>query len=201
MDPVPRGGAGTAPAGDEMRGVASGGGLTTVGHGTLSGDAFTRLLAGAGVELLVDVRSTPGSRRNPQFGRAVLEQALPAAGIAYRWEPDLGGRRRPVPGSPNTALRDDGFRGYADHMETPAFAAALDRVLRDAGHRLTAVMCAESVWWRCHRRLVADAVVLLHRRPVVHLFHDGRVVAHVPAPEARVVDGRLRYDVDVPAEG
>lgn len=201
MEPVPRGVSGTAPAGAELHDVAPGGGLLTVGHGTLPGDVFTRLLAGVGVELLADVRSTPGSRRNPQFGRAVLEQVLPAAGIAYRWEPDLGGRRRPAPGSPNTALRDDGFRGYADHMATPAFAAALDRVLRDAEHGITAVMCAESVWWRCHRRLIADAVVLLHRRPVANLFHDGRVVAHVPAPEARVVDGRLRYDVEVPAEG
>lgn len=198
MPPLPRSPTRTGPAGP--RDVQPGG-LLTVGHGTLPGDAFTRLLAGAQVGLLADVRSTPGSRRHPQFGRAVLERVLPAAGIAYRWEPDLGGRRRAVPGSPNTALRDEGFRGYADHMDTPAFAEAVDRVLRDAERTLAAVMCAESVWWRCHRRLIADAVVLLHRRPVAHLFHDGRVVPHVPAPEARVVGGRLRYDVERPAEG
>lgn len=179
MDPLPR------PSG----------GLLTVGHGTLAGGELRALLAGAGVELVVDVRMFPGSRRNPQFSREVLEEELPAAGIAYRWERDLGGRRRPHAGSPHRALRDESFRAYADHMETPEFAAALDRVLGDADRVMTVVMCAESVWWRCHRRLIADAVVLLHHRPVAHLFHDARVVLHVPAPEARVDDGRIVYDV------
>jgi uncharacterized protein (DUF488 family) len=173
--------------------------LLTVGHGTLAAEAFVALVAGAGVERVVDVRSYPGSRRNPQFGREAMAAWLPEAGVAYDWAPDLGGRRKVVPGSPNVALRHEGFRAYADHMATPAFAAALDRLLAEvadpAGAR-TAVMCAESVWWRCHRRLLADAAVLLRQVPVLHLVHDGRLAPHAPTPAARVDGDRLVYDAD-----
>src|SRR5690606_37919806 len=134
--------------------------LFTVGHGTLDGQAFVDLLRGAGVELVVDVRRFPGSRRNRQFGRDVLAATLHDAGIAYRWEERLGGRRKGVPESRNTALRNDSFRAYADHMGTPAFADAISEVLDESSRFRTAVMCSESVWWRCHRRLVADFVVL-----------------------------------------
>ena len=172
--------------------------LRTVGHGTLTADELGRLVAGAGVEILVDVRSFPASRRHPQFRREAMERWLPDAGVAYRWEPRLGGRRRPAPESPHGALRVAAFRGYADHMETPEFRDALDELLTDVDARPTTVMCAESLWWRCHRRLLADAVVLLRGTPVEHLFHDGRLEAHRPTPEARVDGRRLVYDGDDP---
>lgn len=171
--------------------------LLTVGHGTLDERPFADLLGGAGVQLVVDVRTHPGSRRNPQFGRDLLAEWLPAAGVAYRWEPRLGGRRRPRPATPHRALRHEGFRGYADHMETTDFRAALDEVL--AEEATTAVMCSESVWWRCHRRLVADAATLLEGREVRHLFHDGRLALHAPTEGVRVDGDRLVYDVGVDA--
>ena len=168
--------------------------LLTVGHGTLPGEAFVALLRDVGVELVVDVRRYPGSRRHPQFGREPLAAALRAAGVAYRWEQALGGRRSPAPDSPNAALRNAAFRGYADHMSTSMFRAALDRVLTEAATRTTAVLCAESLWWRCHRRLIADAAVLAHGVKVVHLGHDGRLTEHAPTDAARTVDGRVVYD-------
>ncbi len=168
--------------------------LHTVGHGTLEADELARLLAAAGIELVVDVRSHPGSRRHPQFGRIAMERWLPEHGLAYTWEPALGGRRSPRPDTPHHALTVPAFRGYADHMTTPECAGALDRVLADAAARPTTVMCAESVWWRCHRRLLADAAVLLRHERVLHLFHDGRVAEHHPMEEARVEGGHLVYD-------
>ena len=172
--------------------------LRTVGHGTLMVDELARLVAGAGVEMIVDVRSFPASRRHPLFRREAMERWLPDAGVAYRWEPRLGGRRRPAPDSPHGALRVAAFRGYADHMETAEFRDALDDLLAEAAARPTTVMCAESLWWRCHRRLLADAAVLLRRASVEHLFHDGRLEAHRPMPEARVDGDRLLYDGDEP---
>jgi len=178
--------------------------LVTIGHGTLGQDEFLRLLADASVQELVDVRSHPGSRQVPHFGRETMEEWMPPAGVRYRWEPALGGRRRSTGRSPNVALRHPSFRSYADHMAASAFREALTRVADDASERVVAVMCAESVWWRCHRRLIADAAVLLHGVDVRHLFHDGRLTEHRPSPEARIVDldGRptLVYDVgaDVP---
>jgi uncharacterized protein (DUF488 family) len=168
--------------------------LLTVGHGTLPEDEFAALVTGAGIELVVDIRTHPGSRRNPQFSQAAMERWLPEHGVAYQWEPGLGGRRKPRPDTPHTALTVPMFRGYADHMETYEFSAALDDVLEQAAARPTAVMCAESVWWRCHRRLVADATVLLRGEPVLHLMHDGRLHEHRPIPEARVDGARLVYD-------
>jgi uncharacterized protein (DUF488 family) len=168
--------------------------VLTVGHGTLSADELARVLGDAGVELVVDVRSFPASRRHPQFRREAMELWLPDSGVDYRWEPRLGGRRRTRPDSPHSALRVPAFRGYADHMETREFAAALDEVLASAEHQRTAVMCAESVWWRCHRRLLADPAVLLRGASVQHLFHDGRLAAHRPTPEARVDGPRVVYD-------
>lgn len=168
--------------------------LRTVGHGTLTAGGLARLLTDAGVEELVDVRSFPASRRHPQFRREAMESWLPEAGVVYRWEPRLGGRRRPSPESPHGALRVAAFRGYADHMETAEFRDALDELLTETAARPTAVMCAESLWWRCHRRLLADAAELLHGVSVEHLFHDGRLETHLPMPEARVDGDRLVYD-------
>lgn len=130
------------------------------------------------MRLVVDVRRFPGSRRHPHFRRGEMAVWLSEAGVDYRWEEDLGGRRPAAEDSPNTGLRDAGFRGYADHMRTPVFRAGLARVLTEAARRPTAVLCAESVWWRCHRRLLADAAVLLHDAQVAHLSHDGRLHPH-----------------------
>ena len=162
--------------------------LLTIGHGTLGSEELAELLASAGVELVVDIRSAPGSRRHPHFGRDQMQRWLPAAGIDYRWEKDLGGHRRPVAGSANAALRHPAFRGYADYMATGSFAAGLARLLDDAAARSTAAMCAETLWWRCHRRLVADAAVLLEGAAVSHLGHDGRQSAHRVTEGARIAE-------------
>lgn len=169
--------------------------LLTVGHGTLSRDALATLLRSAGVELVADVRSFPGSRRHPQVNREALGVWLPQEGIAYRWWPSLGGFRQPRPDSPNAGLRNLSFRGYADHMESPEFQQALDSLLSEAQHKLTATMCSETLWWRCHRRLLADAVQLTRAITVVHLTHDGRLQAHRPTDGARPVGPTVRYGV------
>ena len=168
--------------------------LLSVGHGTLPAEGLSTLLAQAGVQRLVDVRTAPGSRRHPHFGRVEMSRWVAAAGIDYRWEPDLGGWRKPLPDSPNTALRHSGFRGYADHMATPVFAAALDRLLAEAIEKTTAAMCSETLWWRCHRRLLADAAVLTRGAQVLHLGHDGRMTTHRPTDGARVDGGIVVYD-------
>ena len=173
--------------------------VRTVGHGTLAADDFAALLTAAGVGSVVDVRRYPGSRRHPQFGRPAMEAWLPDHGLGYRWLPALGGRRTPAPDSPNTALRNDQFRGYADHMASEEFATGVEELLGVAAGApvagSVAVMCAEAVWWRCHRRLLADHLVAVRGVAVRHLFHDGRLADHRPSPEARVVDDRLVYDV------
>jgi uncharacterized protein (DUF488 family) len=168
--------------------------LLTVGHGAASQDAFVELLREAGVRRLVDVRRFPGSRRHPHVARDRLAEWLPAAGVDYRWEEALGGRRRPALDSPHVALRDESFRGYADHMATAPFLEALDALLADADAEPTACLCAESLWWRCHRRLIADAAVLLRGAEVLHLLHDGRLVPHVPTEGVRRDGGLLVYD-------
>jgi uncharacterized protein (DUF488 family) len=172
--------------------------LLTIGHGTLGQAELTSLLRGGGVELLVDVRTAPGSRRHPHVARAALEQWLPEAGIAYEWEPRLGGWRKADPASPNTALRNESFRGYADYMRSEAFWAALDEVLAMAAARSTAFMCSESVYWRCHRRLIADAAVIGRNARVSHLGHDGRLSPHELTAGAREEDGRPVYDIGAP---
>lgn len=173
--------------------------LHTVGHSTRGREEFIDLLRAAGVTLLVDVRRHPRSRRHPHFSREALSRALDEAGIAYRHEEDLGGHRAPVPGSPNTAWREEAFRGYADHMATAAFQAALGRVL--AAPPGTAVMCAEADPLHCHRRLLADALVARGAR-VVHLLAPGRSSEHAFHPRARVApDGGLTYPASPPRQG
>ncbi|MGH9291582.1 MAG: DUF488 family protein [Acidimicrobiales bacterium] len=169
--------------------------LLTVGHGTLPAEKFAALLAGPQVQLLVDVRSVPASRRHPHFARAELGSWLPEAGVAYRWEQALGGFRRARADSPNVALVHPSFRGYADWMDGEAFVAALSGVLGEAASARTTVMCSESLWWRCHRRLIADAAVLLHDAEVDHLFHDGRLSPHRLTSGVRVEGARLVYDI------
>jgi uncharacterized protein (DUF488 family) len=170
--------------------------LLTVGHGPEDRTALAARLRGAAVGLVVDVRRFPGSRSNPDVRRGALEEWLPAAGIGYRWEARLGGRRRLPPGGPVA----DGwwtvaqFAAYAAHTRTAEFAAALDEVLAEAATGTVAVMCSESVWWRCHRRLVADVAVLARGVPVSHLMPDGRLAEHRPSEGAvRGDDGLVRW--------
>lgn len=168
--------------------------LLTFGHGTATQEQITALLHDAEVELLVDVRTAPGSRRNPHVARAELARWLPDAGIAYRWEPDLGGFRKAAPDSPDVVWRNTSFRGYAGYARTEAFTKALDRVLQEAATRRTAVMCSESVWWRCHRRIIADVAACARGVDVRHLMHGGSLVPHEVTAGARLVDGLLVYD-------
>jgi uncharacterized protein (DUF488 family) len=170
--------------------------LRTVGHGTAAREELAELLLGAGIERVVDVRTAPGSRRHPQFRREAMAGWLPEAGIGYRWERALGGWRKPDPASTvNHVLRHPGFRGYADYMRTPPFWAALDGLLADAAEVPTAALCSESLWWRCHRRLLSDAAVLVRGVEVLHLGHDGRVEPHRPTDGVRRDGDLLAYDV------
>ena len=166
----------------------------TVGHGTRSIDEFLSLLRGAGVRHLVDVRSFPGSRRHPQFGKDALAASLSSQGIAYEWKKELGGFRKPRRGSRHTALTSAGFRGYADHMETDEFRAARDWLMRASTETPTAVMCAESLWWKCHRRMLSDALVAAGCG-VRHIMSGGRIDPHRPHPAARLEGGAPVYDV------
>jgi uncharacterized protein (DUF488 family) len=179
--------------------------LLTYGHGTESSERTVAILRAARVCSLVDIRTAPGSRRHPQFTGAAMEEWLPAAGIAYRWEKRLGGFRRPGPDNPDVVWREDMFRGYAEHMRSPDFLSAVDAVLAEAelaeaepaesGTRRTVVMCSESLWWRCHRRLLADFAVVARGVRVRHLMHDGRLEEHRPTPGLRLRDdGLLVYD-------
>jgi uncharacterized protein (DUF488 family) len=145
----------------------------------------------------VDVRRFPGSRRHPHVARDQLEQWLPAAGVAYRWEPRLGGRRRSDPDEAEVDVwwQVQAFRAYAAHNRTDDFRSALDELLTGATQSRTAVMCSETVWWRCHRRLISDVAVLLHDVDVQHLGHDRRLSPHRPAVGARITAEGLVYDL------
>lgn len=168
--------------------------LLTVGHGAASEDDFRQLLQAAGVASVVDVRIGPGSRKHPHFGKDSLAARLPAAGIGYRWEQRLGGFRKLPDGSPDLALRNLSFRAYAAHMRSAEFGAALGQVIDEAAGQRTAIMCSETVWWRCHRRLIADHVVLLEGVDVGHLMPPGRTMPHKPTAGVRVAGGQLVYD-------
>ncbi len=167
--------------------------IFTVGHSTRTEQELLALLGDANVQTLADVRAIPSSRRNPQYNRASLNRWLPAAGIEYVHLPELGGRRAPLKDSPNRAWRERAFQGYADHLGSPEFAAGLRRLERLARDRRTTVMCAEALWWRCHRRLIADALTVRGWR-VEHLGIGERPVVH-ELPEFAVLqpDGRLIY--------
>ena len=170
--------------------------LWTVGHGTRTTDDLVAVLRSADVRRVVDVRRHPGSRRQPHLGRSVLEADLPAAGIAYEWAGEtLGGRRSRTAASRHPAWRNPSFQGYADHMDTAEFRAAFSVLLDGLPTAAPmAVMCSETVWWRCHRRLLADAAVLLGVE-VVHLLSADNHAAHVLHPEVRRgEDGWPVYD-------
>jgi uncharacterized protein (DUF488 family) len=172
--------------------------LLTVGHGARTAEELASLLNGAAVDLVLDIRRYPSSRRHPQFDRGALECWLPERGLSYRWEERLGGRRPPARESPNHGLTNASFRAYADYMASAEFVVGMETLLGVAAARRTAVLCAESLWWRCHRRLVADAATLLHGSTVTHLLPDCRDQAHQPTPCARRDGATLTYP---PAQG
>jgi uncharacterized protein (DUF488 family) len=175
--------------------------LFTIGHGARDIDPFLDLLEGAGIRQLVDVRTAPGSRKHPQFGKDALEAALRQRGIGYVWKgKELGGWRRTRPDSRHTGITSAGFRGYADHMETEEFRRALRWLMDSADQTPTAAMCAESVWWRCHRRMLADAVVAVGGE-VRHIMDGERVQPHRLHPAARIEDGAPVYDRPVEDTG
>ena len=168
----------------------------TVGHSTRSSAGLAAALAPYGIEAVADVRRFPGSRRLPQFAAPALRASLEEHGLSYVWIPALGGRRRALPDSVNTAWRYEAFRGYADHLASEEFADGLFELLMAARSLRTAIMCAEVLWWRCHRRLIADVLTALGAR-VVHIRDERNATTHAIAPPARLVNGRLRYDATV----
>ena len=167
--------------------------IWSFGHGARPLEEFLATLREADIEALADVRLAPGSRRHPQFGAHALEAALRDIGIMYLHLPELGGRRDPRADSPHRALRVAAFRGYADHMSTAEFTRGYERLTSLGGESRTAFMCAETLWWRCHRRLIADRLTL-NGWAVTHLFAPGKSERHVLWNAARTLDGHLVYD-------
>ena len=167
--------------------------LWTIGHSIRPWEAFVAILREAEIAAVADIRRFPGSRRHPHYAGTAMAHELPAIGIDYVPMPELGGRRRPDPDSPNTAWRNAAFRGYADYMRTPEYAAARDRLAELAMQRRTAMLCAEAVWWRCHRGLVADDFKS-RGWEVIHLLALGRSEQHPYTSAAHLDDaGRLSY--------
>ena len=174
--------------------------LLTFGHGEASQSQLMKLLSAAEVGLVVDVRRFPGSRRHPHVAQEEIQQWLPAGGVDYRWEQRLGGRRR-VPRDNKGSdpwWQVEAFRAYASHTRTEEFVAATHDLIADVSARpeqRVALMCSESLWWRCHRRLIADVMVLLCEEHVRHLGHDGKLTDHITSAGARICSDGLRYDV------
>lgn len=179
MSPVPSGPTVSSP-------------IFTIGHSTRPFDELVDLLRAHGVTQLADIRTVPKSRRHPHFAIESLSATLPAAGITYRHFPGLGGLRKPKADSINSGWRNEGFRGYADYMQTPAFNEAIDDLIAFAQAGTTAIMCAESVWWRCHRQLTADALVA-RGIEVRHILSAAPADAHKLTDFARVANGRVTY--------
>jgi uncharacterized protein (DUF488 family) len=170
--------------------------IWTIGHSTRTIDEFISLLQANQIRLLVDVRSLPGSKRYPQFNKEALADSLGKTGIQYEHFPELGGRRKAKPESKNTAWRNASFRGYADYMETEEFRKGVERLLdlaADAGP--TAIMCAEAVWWRCHRSLISD-YLKARGIEVLHIMDAKQTELHPYTSAARIVDGKLSYGAD-----
>lgn len=167
----------------------------TIGHSTHTPDEFVALLEAYHIEAIADVRRFPSSRRYPHFGSDALAASMPANGIDYHWMPKLGGRRKALVDSPNTAWRNVSFRGYADHLASAEFAEGLAELLTIASAKRTALMCAEAVWWRCHRSLISD-VLKLRDVDVVHIMDATHSIVHPYTSPARIVDGRLDYSME-----
>jgi uncharacterized protein (DUF488 family) len=166
--------------------------IWTVGHSTRTIDEFIDILQAHAIEILVDVRHFPGSRRLPHFNKAALAEALSAAGIRYEHLVELGGRRRVRPDSHNLAWRNASFRGYADYMETEPFLQGVNQLLVTAQTGPTTIMCAESLWWRCHRSLIADFLKSKGHQ-VIHILDAQKTQDHPYTPAARIEDGHLSY--------
>ncbi|HEY7279945.1 MAG TPA: DUF488 domain-containing protein [Actinomycetota bacterium] len=166
--------------------------IWTIGHSNRPLEEFVGLLEAHGITRLVDVRTVPRSRHNPQFNLDSLPAELAARGIGHRHMPELGGLRKPRPDSPNQGWRNESFRGYADHVQTEEFQRSLDALVELAGRQPTACMCAEAVPWRCHRSLIADALVVRGHR-VFHIMSSTKADPHELNPMAVVRDGRITY--------
>jgi uncharacterized protein DUF488 len=167
--------------------------IWTIGHSTRGAEEFVEILREHQIEVLVDVRSFPGSRRYPHFNKGPLSETLPEAGIEYLHAPELGGRRKPRPGSKNIAWQNEGFRGYADYMETADFQNGIKALLELGGSKRAAIMCAEALWWRCHRSLIAD-YLKARGVEVIHIVSTGKAELHPYTSAARVINGRLSYE-------
>lgn len=169
--------------------------LLTFGHGRLDADELAALVTRAGIESVVDIRRFPGSTHNPDAARGRIPEIMADAGVAYRWEERLGGRRTLTTAeraeSPDTWWTVEAFRAYAAWSRSVDFRTALPGLVAEATARHTAIMCSEAVWWRCHRRLVSDVVVLERDLDVRHLMHDGRLVEHPVSDGARLREGGL----------
>jgi uncharacterized protein (DUF488 family) len=166
--------------------------IWTVGHSTRPLEEFLEVLQSFNIATLVDVRSYPGSRRYPQFNKANLAASLEAAAIQYLHKPELGGRRRARKDSTNIAWRNEGFRGYADYMETDSFREAVKELIGLGRRSRTAIMCAEAVWWRCHRSLISD-YLKAGGVSVIHILAPAKAEPHPYTSVARIVDGELSY--------
>jgi len=167
--------------------------IWTIGHSTRSIDTFISLLKANGITVLADVRTWPGSKRYPQFNKEKLSQSLGKAGIRYEHFPELGGRRKAKPDSKNTAWRNESFRGYADYMETEEFDKGVKRLLDlAAAAGPTVIMCAEAVWWRCHRSLISDYLKAFDIE-VTHIFDENKTEPHPYTSAARIANGKLSY--------
>jgi uncharacterized protein (DUF488 family) len=167
--------------------------IWTIGHSTRSSEDFIHILKMHQIEILVDVRSFPGSRRFPQFNRSELSETLAGEGIIYHHLLTLGGRRRPSPDSKNTAWRNASFRAYADYMETAEFKQGIDMLRSLADKNRTVLMCAEALWWRCHRSLIADYLKVLGAT-VNHISDERHAEEHPYTSAARLVQGGLSYE-------
>ena len=166
--------------------------IWTIGHSTHAPDAFPGLLRAHKIEAVADVRLMPGSKRYPHFNREALSASLQQIGIEYVHFPELGGRRKPKPDSPNTAWRNEAFRGYADHMESAEFQRGMAKLSAVATQKRVALMCAEAVWWQCHRALIADWLKV-RGAEVLHILSENKVEPHPFTSAAQVIDGRLSY--------
>ena len=172
--------------------------IWTIGHSTRTIEEFIRALQANGIKLLADVRLLPGSKRYPQFNEEELARSLSEGGIGYEHFPDLGGRRKARKDSRNTAWRNESFRGYADHMETAEFARGIERLREMAdSHGGTAVMCAEAVWWKCHRSLIAD-YLKADGIAVIHIIDASKAEPHPFTSTATIVDDKLNYSRNQP---
>jgi uncharacterized protein (DUF488 family) len=168
--------------------------IRTIGHSNLPIERFVELLVQHRIEALADIRRFPSSRKHPHFNRESLAASLRGKNIGYEWFEELGGRRPASveTASPNEGLRNHSFRNYADYMLTPPFQQGIDKLLALAQDGSTAIMCAEGLWWQCHRRLVSD-YLLANGQAVEHIFPNGQAKPHALTPEARSAAGRVTY--------